>query len=552
VKTFFGTTLLALTLVVASFLPQPKLMAQTAAEPAIVVSMASLSDQLDDVTYLTEAAGLGQMGNMARMQAEGFLRGIDKTKPIGMLLFFSGSNPQPEVLAYVPVSNLDDMLDTVSGFAVVEDGDGYSVIQPEDGPEMFVKEMGGYAVITPNKELFDGAPEDLQGFVGDMPSQYNMAAKIFAQRVPAELRAQAIEMIESSSREQLENMAEEGGMAADLQKKNFEMQMQQVKSLINETDELVIGLDFDKGNKNIHFDARLVGLDGSLLAKQSRNYASDTPSRFAGFLAEGATFTANANATLSAEDIAQYKTVMKDFQETALEEMSNEGDMSEAELAIAKDLVGEIFAVLDGTMDAGKMDMGANVIMNDDSTNMAVGMTTANPASLEAKIKDLVEKMRAEIGDEAEINLNFETFNDVRLHEVIVSVPEDEEELVNLVGDTAKIYIGFGNDVIYLAAGSDPLDNLKSSMTRSGDDADNLPMQYNLFLAPLLKKIAAIEGEDMMGQMADKLTASGRDRIRFTTKSVTKGLDMSFEIEDGILELLGLVGAQFGGMGADF
>lgn len=548
VKTIFSTMLMAMALVATHLLPQPTVMAQTAAEPAIVISMASIDDQLDDVLYLTEAAGFGQMGNMARMQAEGFLRGVDKKKAIGVMLYFQEGNPEPQALVYVPVTNIDDMLDTISGFAAVEDVDNYSVIRPDNGPEMFVMEMGGYAVLSPSKDMFDGAPEDISGYVGEMPKNYNMAAKLFAQRIPAEMRQQGIAMIESSYRDQLENMSDGTDIAAELQMKNFEMQMQQIKSLINETDQLVVGLDFDKANKNIHMDIQMVGLDGSILAKQSRNYQSETPSRFSGFLADGATFTANANAIMSEDEIAQYQTMMTDFRKMAMEQIEEEGDMSDEELGLLKGLMDEVFALLDSTVAAGKMDMGANVMLDDENANIAMGMAVANPAGLENKIKDLVAKMESEIGDAVTINLDCENVNGIRFHEVIVPVPGSEEELQNLMGESAKIYIGFGSDVIYVAAGSDPMENLKSSMKASSSD-ERIPMQYNLFLAPLLKKIAAIQGEDMVGQMAEKLANNGRDRIRFTANAIPNGLDMRFEVEDGLLELIGMAAAQFGGAG---
>ncbi|MEZ6094415.1 MAG: hypothetical protein R3C03_09285 [Pirellulaceae bacterium] len=536
-------------LFVTSLMPQRTVQAQSVPEPAIVLSLATLNDQLDDVAYLTEAAGFAQMGNMARMQAEGFLRGIDKSKPIGGLFYFDEGNPEPKPVFFVPVSNLDDLLDMVSQFAPVEDEDDYSVIQTPSGESLYIKDAGAYAVVAPKAELLENAPANIEEFVADLPGRYNIGARVFVQRIPEGMREQGLDMIESQYLEQLENMSADDDIAAELQMKNFEMQMKQIRSLVNETDELVLGLDFDREGKNIHFDVQMVGLDGSYLAKQSENYGDTGASRFAGFLDEAATFTVNGKGKLSAQDIEQYSTMLTDVRSAAMEKLEEEVDASDESFEQIKDLVASAFDILDSTLKDGVMDVGGNIVLSDDGANMALGVVCANPQEFEGKVKELVEVAKAEMEEEGvEVNMNVETFEGANFHEIVFPIPEDEEEMTNLFGDTGHLFIGFGSDTIYFAAGNDPMPNLKDSMTRT-TGAETVPMQYNLYLAPLMQKIASIEGEDMVQQMADKLEANGRDRVRFLMKAMTNGLDMRFEVEDGILELIGLAAQQFGGMG---
>ena len=109
--------------------------AQSETGPAVVIAMAPMNEQLKDIDYLAGAASdeIGQMSGLVRMQANGFLRGIDMDKPLGMFLFFEEDETEPEWLAFVPLKNMDDLLDNLSNFAdVEEDGDTVTVI-PDNG-----------------------------------------------------------------------------------------------------------------------------------------------------------------------------------------------------------------------------------------------------------------------------------------------------------------------------------------------------------------------------------------------------------------------------------
>jgi hypothetical protein len=65
-----------------------------------------------------------------------------------------------------------------------------------------------------------------------------------------------------------------------------------------------------------------------------------------------------------------------------------------------------------------------------------------------------------------------------------------------------------------------------------------------------------MQNEQNMQAMADKLAESKRDRVRVNMSGIERGVTFTLEIQDGILELIGLAAQQMGGMmggpGADF
>lgn len=525
-------------------------LAQSKAEPAIVISLSPLNNQLDDISYLTDAAGFAGAGNMARVQIDGFTQGIDKNKPMCIHLFINEEQPEPDVLAFIPVTNFDDVLNIVSQMALVEDEDDYSVISTGGGPDMYVKEVKNHAVIAQSTEMFDLANVDLSSGLGDLPSRYNVAVRIYAQRIPESMREQMLNMIEDSYREQIENFGDDE-LASELQTKNFELQMAQIRSFVEDTDQIVLGLDFDKEGKNIHLDVEMIGLSGSKLVSRVAAMKPSTASRFAGFLMNGAAFTANSNSSLNAEDIDQYVSSLDDLVSAAKQKIEEESEMSTSELAMVNDLVDELFGLLKNTVRQGNVDLGAVLIMDDNETNLAAGVATSSPAAFEAKVKATIAQIKGQLDGQVEVKLDCENYQGVRFHEFVVPVPAGEEELGNLFGDKIKIYAGFGNDVVYLAAGSDPMKTLKAAMAQtSGGDAVGVIMQYNVFLAPVLKKVGVIQGEMQMEEVAEILRATGRDRMQMSAKVLDNGMKFRFEIQDGFLKAIGAFAGPMMGMGA--
>ena len=94
-------------------------------------------------------------------------------------------------------------------------------------------------------------------------------------------------------------------------------------------------------------------------------------------------------------------------------------------------------------------------------------------------------------------------------------------------------------------------------MDKSKKSSDQYsPLQYNIYLKPILRFAADVEGEETLEEMADTLAASGKDRISITASYFKNGMKMRFEMQDGILELAKVaaesIGRGFGGGGDDF
>jgi hypothetical protein len=536
--------LIAATAVIAPF-SQAK--AQSAPDPAVVISIADFTQHLSDVDYLAEAAGYGNMKFFAQTMVKQYIKGIDEGSPSGIMLYFNEGSEEPDFLGFVPVTNLDDLLDTISGMAEVDEGDDFTTIITDNDDELLVKEIGSNAFFSNKKEMFDNVPSDPAGLLGDMPATYNLAARIFSHRIPESLRTQALDVIREGYERSLEQLGEVEPMQAELQRKNFEFQMKQFASWINETDNLMVGMCADKEAKSLYMDFAMTALEDSELATRFNASVPTEKSLFPGFLMEGAAFNQVTSVHLSEGEIAEYTKMLEEVEKAAIEGMNEDGDLEEDEAEMAEKALKNMVELARETLAEGNLDSGLTVMLGDGDINIAGGVRLADPKKLEDTIKELVAFAEEKMGDEIQVNLNSGSHKDVTFHQIIVQIPEDEEEMLDFVGDQITLLVGIGEKAAYIGVGSNPMETLKSAMDGSGTGTSDL-IQLNIFIAPILRFAANMEGQPMVEALADAMEENGEDRLRMTTDSIDNGFKMRFEMQDGILSL---IKSGIEGMGAN-
>lgn len=532
---------------VMTMLPISQAVGQSLPEPAIVVSIAKFKEQMNDVNYLLTASGFPEMKFMAGAMVKGYTKGLDEGKDGGVLLYLNEDSDEPDFLGFVPVKDIEEMLDVISGFAEVDEGDDYTTIVPDNGPEILIKEHKGYAFISNKSEMFTDLPGDPGQWLGKLPTDYNLAAKVFVQRIPEKMRDQVMEMIRSSSEETFDNFDDD--LQTDIQRKNLELQMKQVEMVFKEADTFTFGMTADKDAKAMVMDIEFKGLPNSELASKLIASKATAPSRFTGFLMDGATFTTNNCAKVSAEDAKQYSKMISDLKDTAINEMDQDGDMSEQELELVKNSLGNIVDVVNETLAEGLIDFGGVLMLEDGNINAAFGGQISDPRKIEKTVKELIAMGEEKMGEDIEVNLNSGSHKNITLHEIVVQVPDEEEEVRDAIGDQIKIVLGIGTKEVYVAVGSNPVDLLKKAV--DGTHMAKEMAQYNIYVTPILKFAAGMEGDPNMETMADALAKAGNDRVSMTTDLIDNGLKIRFEMQDGILGLIkvGFEAFQGGGGG---
>ena len=108
--------------------------------------------------------------------------------------------------------------------------------------------------------------------------------------------------------------------------------------------------------------------------------------------------------------------------------------------------------------------------------------------------------------------------------------------------------MGIGTKEAYFALGSNPVDLLKKAIDGKSETSDM--MQYNVNIAPILDFFATMEGDPNVEAMAKALKEAGNDRIQVTSNWIENGVNMKFEMQDGILGLIKVGVDAFQGGGA--
>ncbi len=517
--------------------------AQSLPKPAAVISITNLEDTLGDIDYLVDASGFGQMKFMVQTQITHFLKGIDQTRPSGVLLYMDEGAEQPSALGFLPVEELDDLLDTLAGFAEVDEGDDYTTIVTDNEQEILVKLVGNHAFITDKAEMFERIPDvPPASLLGDLPTRFNLAARLFGQQIPKSLRDKAISTIRDAYEQQLDELEadEENSAQTQLQQKSYEMNMKQIEDLIQGTDQLAIGMVIDEENKTLSGEIEIIGTEDSTLAKRAAANMTPDKSRFAGFAIPGAAFTALSRTNLIQEDIDQYTQLSETGIDTILKAINEEADVTTDEIAGLEKVFSDLSAALLETMEDGVADAGFVVELAKGNINMAGGFLTTDPKKFEQVAKDLAAKFEGKLSELGTVTLNSGSHRDVTFHTFSMATPQDTEEAVEAFGEQIQIVIGVGQQETYFAMGSDPTALLTRAI--DGTEAKEAPATlglYNIYIAPILNLAAQMEPDQPMLQtMADRLAQGGRDRLQYELKPLKNGFSVRMDLQDGVLELI--------------
>jgi hypothetical protein len=553
---FVWTALIAATLVAA---PARYIHAQTNIdEPSIVISIANVDEQLKDVKYILRAAEMGMMGMMLDGMIDEFTPGLDRTKSIGLFLYINEENPgEPDVLGFVPVTDYQALLDKVTeGIgrdSVEQDGD-LTIITTPVGESVYIKQSNGYAFLSRKDTWLSRLPTRPEEELSKWAGNYNIGAKVYGQRIPESLRDQMIEAIESGFQMQLEQMEDREPALADLQRKNFEMQMEQIKGLVHETQELVFGIAADKDSENLFMDFRIVGVEGSKFARQCNNAAEAGKSRFGGFVMEKSFLNGLLRTKSTKEDVENATLMIGELRSTLMTQLNENSDLDQAQQEKLESIMDDLADCLEATAKTGEADAGFVATVELGNINFAAAMTAAETGKFRSAMDKLVDFTQDAARDESvelESRSNAATVNGVSMEMLTVKVPEEEQEARSMFGESISLYYGVNQNTVYVCVGSSPIELLEKALASEGAAGDVPAMQMNLYLAPMMRMIANMENDETAGQMAELLEDSGKDRITITAKMISNGQEVRISAQDGVLKLIGVVASQFGGMGGN-
>ena len=213
-------------------------------KPAVVVSVTSVSEMMNDIQYLARAAGAPEMAGLVTLLTAQYTQFLDANKPGGVYVVFSGVN-EPVAIGFLPVKDQDALLAKLAE-QIGQPEDAGNGIQKINGPQpMFLKAANGYTFVSNADANLANLPQDPAALLGGLDKSYNLAVQINPQSIPPELRKMAISQMKSSFEMQLEQQEQPEGVDAELQKKLARNSMDQMAKLIDDSERILIGWAVD-------------------------------------------------------------------------------------------------------------------------------------------------------------------------------------------------------------------------------------------------------------------------------------------------------------------
>jgi hypothetical protein len=551
-KTLLSALAVALLLSTVLFSTAGQSLGQDLSKPILTISLSGYKEIKSDLDFIGKLSGNPDMsksleGALALFTQGQGLAGLDESRPWGALIGFDGI--QPQVLAFLPVSDMKKLLGALSGvIGEAKEVDGVTQIQAGPMP-LFLKEVEGWAFISQSPEGLAKPPKDPTKLLGGLEKQYDVAVRLGVQNIPEAFRQLAIDQIKLGVEGGLQQQPNETDQQYEMRSKLTEKQMDALATMINELNEVTLGFSIDQQAHKMFFDFSMTAVAGSKTAKQFASSASK-PSKMAGFVLPGAVASLhiNSNSEPGTEDLDQVVAMFKTLRAQVENQIDKEGGLGDEQVkGVVKGVVAEVMDVIEATVKKGRMNGGAVVVGEGPFTAVAGGFV-ADGSKLEDAVKKLVDLAKNEPGF-PEVKFNAETYKDVRFSTVAIPIPDaghETEVLGKALGNPVQAVAAFGKESVFVAAGPKAIETIKQVIDASASGAEAAsgsdalpPVQFTVSLGPIMKFAAQQDtGNPMLSALAEGLKG-GKDHVSFTVKQISNGMAVRLEAEEGVLTVIG-------------
>ncbi|MEX0819324.1 MAG: hypothetical protein WD070_07015 [Pirellulaceae bacterium] len=511
--------------------------AQNAQKPAVVVSLASVEQLMGNIGYLTRVAGSPEVGAIITIMSGQYIEGLNPKQPAGGYVTFA---PQPSGVVFLPVSDFDVVVAKIEeSLGELQDvGDGVKKLALQR--EIFLKESNGWIFASDQRGNLDNLPDDPKPMLEGLYETYDVAIRANVQSVPKELRQMFLSEIKEGFERTVANEANDDKRRA--QKELGGRAIDKIARFADEADQLTVGWGTDRVEGKTYFDFSASALAGTTLAEQI-DASVTMKSDFAGFLIPDAAATFHFTAPVLKEDIEQTVQMLNAAREKALAEIDKDDDLpSDEARAAAKEIVGSLMDVLQKTVEAGKLNGGAALVLEPRNINFVAGGFVADGKSIENDLKRLVEiAKQSKENPDVEVKFDVASHGGNALHTITVPIPEREVEARKILGEKLVTVIGTGPTSVYLAFGDDSMELLKKVIDGSAAATGEIPpLTFNVSLEPILAFAASVDDNPMIAGLAEALkNGQGKDHIAISAKAIPRGVAYRVEVEEGVLRLIG-------------
>jgi hypothetical protein len=539
VKSLFQLALAPLVAVALFIAPPAQAIAQ-APKPVALVSVASIKENLADVSHITRLTGMTDQADTAMFFVRAMLSGIDKERPLGV--YFVSKPDGFHGIAFIPFeqNGLATFL-KVQKETLGEPKDvGNGILEVGNGKTAFLKEQGGWVFAAESKEFLSGLPDNPVAMLGNLPKEYNVAAKLLVQNVPDELRRMTIDEIKVGIERFLDSpAARQGNVDREQARQLTKVSLANLEKFANEADELFFGLGIDEAAKHAVLDIGYSGKEGTSLARTISAQA-DLKTNFAGFMLPDASVTLNLASKVSQEDMEQIGPALQQLRGQLSKQIDDSPDIPADKRDAIKGVLAQIFGAIEKTAKSGRIDGGGALVLQPKSVSFAFGGAVADGAEIEKILKSLVDLGQG-IPKFPKIQLNSGSIGEMKLHRLTAPIPVEEGDTRELLGENLEILIGISQKTFIVAGGKNADAVLRKVLDGSAQTREKAvsPLKLDLSLLPILKFAQSMDDNPIVSNILRVLEPAGKDHVTLLNQVGTRSDTYRLEIQEGVIKAIG-------------
>lgn len=533
-------------------------LAQGEPKPWVTASFAGYDKLMADLAMIGQLGGNPNLGKQVEMMSLALPQGegakgplaLDTAQPWGAVLL--GDGKEPTFYAFLPVSDLKPMIELAKlqlGQDIKEEKGVYQI--PTGAKTIFVAQKGKWAFLADSAEQLAKVATDPAPLLGDLPQKYDLAVRASLKNLPKEYREQLLAQLRAGAEVGMQQMPAEGEDEYAIRQNVAKQAVQQLATLINDMDELLLGWNVDTKLKTTYLDLEITAQSGTKLAEQ---FADIKPGKtnFAGLMLPEAALTLCSVGTMSDAEVAQVRSALATLRKSVAKELEKQS-LPEEEAKLATQLFGNLIDVLEKSVETKKTDVGMAVMLDPGAVTLVAGAAIADGAKLAKTCRQLADEVQKSGQAAGALRIGGETYAGIQLH--TVSAPTPDAALVPLVGDTLEAAVGVGDDKVLVAVGRNAVKTLKKAIdglkTTAGKEVP--PLEIRLAVQAIAKFVAEV-GDDPQAKVTASMvagmlkTAGDKDHVIVTAQPIPRGVRLRLEAEEGLLKALGSASQMMGGL----
>lgn len=532
-------TAIAFPLVVRAQEEKPKDKPKKAGKPVLTVNFAGIERVLQDLDYMFEVAGRPEMSEIVSsgLAAARDLKGLNRQNSMGIMLYLNGLIP--EVVGYVPVDNLADLMSTIT-FGPVEPvkvaDDHYKLEGP--GGTVHVVQQGSYLFVSNSEDAVKQEFGDPAALTKALSAAYDVALRADVQAIPKSTRDLILGFMTSQMEADLQQRDGESDELYELRRAGAEGNMDGFRMFLNEAEEITLGWDVSKDKREAAFEMVIKADPKTEYAALMNDYKK-TRSRFVSILDEHAPLSVHASFLFDKAGTKSILSMLKVGGQPAAKAFARETGIADGQTNPIDDL----FSVMISTVQAGKLNMFVQFLGEPPGPYTLTGaFRLAETEKFTGAIKGILERLQGNKNLES-VQLNVATHGDVTFHRIVPMMPGGAKDAMErLYGKDFGLVIGVSADTLWFSVGSkdaipvitDAIDKVAQGGVTGTTSA---PLQVVFHMSSWL---ALAENQERgFVAFAKEAFADGQDAIRADMSTMDNGMKFRLSFQEGWIRLVG-------------